>query len=119
MFRLLGASLQVCSWQFVSEYVGRCTKNPKKKKKKIPETMGFFTFSLFSSLFLSHQLHLPLFILPSLHFMSYYEEKPFSSTANSVLEWDGDSVARWVTTLGLGKYAVYFQGKTPCLSSAL
>ncbi|KAF5110599.1 hypothetical protein DV495_003919 [Geotrichum candidum] len=41
--------------------------------------------------------------------MSYYEEKPFSSTANSVLEWDVDSVARWVTTLGLGKYAVYFQ----------
>ena len=92
----------------------------QKKKKKIPETMGFFTFSLFSSLssFLTSCTS-PFLYWPSLHFMSYYEEKPFSSTANSVLEWDVDSVARWVTTLGLGKYAVYFQGKTPCLSSAL
>jgi hypothetical protein len=51
--------------------------------------------------------------------MSYYEEKSFSSPAKNVLEWDVDSVARWVTTLGLGKYAGYFQGMAPCLSTAL
>lgn len=42
--------------------------------------------------------------------MLHYEDRASSLASKPVLEWDVDTVVRWVSKLGLGKYAGHFQG---------